>query len=172
MAITLPPKEQVMKVDVQQKINFYNFLAAIVGNEAGFDDTSAPQVVRLYEKIKSSLTIQRSIGDVTIEVLRKANHHYRHGAYGERDLLWPISEAAFRDLAKHMRIPEAQRVFVSVRDATKTTTNSHLYCHISNVRRLSGDPNGMAVVTLVVDSYSGLQGALGFSKVFTPHISH
>jgi hypothetical protein len=62
MALTLPPKESVMgrnaKELVQQKINFYNFIHAIVGNDAGFDDTSAPHVVRLYEKIKSEDKIQ------------------------------------------------------------------------------------------------------------------
>lgn len=95
---------------------------------------------------------------VTLEFLREAYDEY-HDQKKDLDTLEQITEAAFCDLAKHMRNPEVRDIFGGLR-ALAGTGEEDLYVHTRNVRPLTKDPNGMAVVTLVVNNYAGLKDLL------------
>lgn len=138
---------------VQKKVMFYGALFELI-HYYMFVSTTAQSLVKLSKEMESDSFKE----GVTLEFLREAYDEY-HDQKKDLDTLEQITEAAFCDLAKHMRNPEVRDIFGGLR-ALAGTGEEDLYVHTRNVRPLTKDPNGMAVVTLVVNNYAGLKDLL------------
>jgi hypothetical protein len=141
-------------MNVQKKIAFYGALAQLISDDK-FVKSSAEALVKLCGEIKSDFFTE----GVTLEFLREAYEEH-HDQKRDLDTIEQITEAAFCDLAKHMRSPEVRRIFTDLTGLAGTYGDEDLYVHTRNVRPLTEDADGMAVVTLVVNNYGGLKDLL------------
>lgn len=142
-----------MKV-VEKLVAFYGALLAIIKDEQ-FVESSAEAAVKLFGEVGSAVSFE----DVTVDYLRKVHEGYRSFSGENGDLLNDLVEGAFQDLAKHLRIPKVRALMddlMGMVDADK----EDLFIRTMNVRRLSDDPDGPAVVTVVVHNYGKLKGFL------------
>lgn len=148
-------------------IAYYTSLAALISDEA-FVESSAEAVVTLAEEIKPI----ESRKDV-LDFLRQAHEEY-HDNNRDLDIMTSLAEKAFEDLAPHMHDVNARKAFRRLTEMSGTGEVQDLYSHVSNVRYLGKDKNGMAVVTLVVSSYRELKDLLenpGGATVEEGHLS-
>ncbi|MEI6191268.1 MAG: hypothetical protein WCP24_02795 [bacterium] len=141
-------------MNIEKKIAFYGILAEIIRDET-FVDSSADALVGLYEEIKDELSLE----SFSLNFLKETFVDYK------RDLpvfdhLEDIAIAAFRDLSPHMRSPDARRIFRDLSDMSGNSGQEVLFVNTVKVRSLSGDPDGISVVTMVVDDYAGLKSLL------------
>jgi methionyl-tRNA synthetase len=133
-------------------VAFYTALAAVIGDET-FVESSA----QALEKQFSEIMPRRE--DMTMKFFREAYDEYHDNAQ-DLDLMEQLAEQAFEDLAPHMHDVNARKAFRRLAEMSGTYEIQDLYSHVSNVRFLGKDKDGMAVVTLVVNSYRELQNLL------------
>lgn len=138
----------------EKKIAFYGALAELIRDEE-FVTSSAEALVKLYEEIKSDVSIE----SITLEFLTDAWGEY-HDDNRELDLMETLTETAFKDLARHMRSPEVRRIFRDFSNMSGTSSSTDLFVYTANVRTLSDVEGGISVVTLVVDDLTMLQDLL------------
>ncbi|MFA6297418.1 MAG: hypothetical protein WC629_02550 [Candidatus Paceibacterota bacterium] len=143
-------------MNAKKKICFYTFLASIIKDER-FQESVAVMLVAYYHGISDQVTPK-----ITMDFLRKV-----HGEFNGNDdlvLMEELTEDCFRDLAAHMRNPEARSVFETWTKMSGTYEKEDLFVHTANVRHLTRDANGPTAVTLVVNSYKGLKDLLEHSR--------
>lgn len=144
-----------MKSNALKKITFYDTLATIIQDKEAFNENYASKLLNLYDEIKSDLSIET----VTMDFLRKTR---------ELNLISVIDEelvdAVFKDLARHLRNPEVQQIFTEFAEMAGTWADYHLYVCTAGVRPLTENPDGMAVVTLVVSNYARLNQVLAMDN--------
>ena len=146
-------------------VAFYTALAAVIGDET-FVESSA----QALEKQFSEIMPKRE--DMTMKFFREAYEEYQ--GPGDLDLMEQLAEQAFEDLAPYMHDINAREAFRHLMEMSGTGEVQDLYSHVSNVRFLGKDKDGMAVVTLVVNSYRELQDLLknpGGATVEVGHLS-
>ena len=135
---------------VRQKIALYQTIAEVI-HQQEFKVELADRAVALCEAVKDEVAIT----NVTTNLLREL-HEANHSDKGDFDsLLWLVG-VAFSDLAKHLRWPVARRTFESLRRLVDSDGRD-LFLRITNVRPLADDPDGCAVVTMVVDNHRKFQ---------------
>lgn len=141
-------------MNIEKKIAFYGILAEIIRDET-FVDSSADALVGLYEEIKDELSLE----SFSLNFLKETFVDYKRD-FPVFDHLEDIAIAAFRDLSPHMRSPDARRIFRDLSDMSGNSGQEVLFVNTVKVRSLSGDPDGISVVTMVVDDYAGLKSLL------------
>ncbi len=147
---------------VEKIVAFYGSLAAVIRDE-DFGESSAVPVLQLYVEINSESVngpgVTISDFDFTLDFLREAHEEY-HDPSRDMNILEKLTEAAFKDMARYMRFPQARKVFTEFADMCGTWGPEDLYVQTINVRPLNDWADSMAVVTLVVNSYDGLKDLL------------
>jgi len=135
-------------------IAFYTSLAAVLSDET-FVESSAEALSKLAEENKADLSRK----DFSVEFIREAYEEY-HDNSRDLDIMEELTEEAFEDLAPYMKDINARKAFRRLTEMSGTGEVQDLFAHVSNVRHFGKDKNGMAVVTLVVNSYRELQDLL------------
>ncbi|MEK7504980.1 MAG: hypothetical protein AAB589_01730 [Patescibacteria group bacterium] len=160
------------------KIKFYVALCDLLQDEVFVED-SARQLIELHQSLKPhiSLEIDRVYegedASITIEFLRES--HYNYGFNLEMEGCYrPMQDfaaSAFKDLAKHMRNPEAREVFqrlYNLRCEDASSDLCDLYLCQTNVRHLGKRGDRVSVVTIVVSDYQSFVDQLECGRWTTP----
>ena len=95
-----------------------------------------------------------------------------HGGDEYLDAHEDVLQLAFQDLAPHLRDPKAQEVIRGLYDSTGSC-GEDFYLHVKNVRLFDvSDPQGPAVVTIIVDSYEGFKSLIAKDQDMRPDYVH
>lgn len=116
--------------------------------------------VELFDEAKDSI----SLPEFTAEHVNAIHEDF--------DVREEYAEKAFQDLAPHLRDPEAQALIEEFFTRTGTADGDDLFAHVKNVRPLSDDPYGPAVVTMVVHWYGNLFALLSNLEKNRPSYIH
>lgn len=145
----------------EAKLAFYIKLLEIIDQaENDLPYELGIEAIELYDKVKDEV----SIPEFTAEHVNTLHSDF--------DVREDYAEAAFKDLAPHLRDPKAQGVVEEFFSRTGTADGTDLYAHVRNIRPLSDEPYGPAVVTLVVHSYGNLQALLSKDEAKRPDYIH
>jgi|GEM_PF-6763071 len=139
---------------VSKKIAFYASLVAFIRAET-FVESTAEALIALNKELADNFTRDYRFD---AHYLLCAHRGYHEDNFGQ-DILNEVVEVAFKNLAPHMRSPEVRAIFKDFLNLVDPEEKD-LYVHTANVRRLDGQPNGCAVVTLVVNDYDKLDNLL------------
>lgn len=146
----------------EKVLEFYLLLLELVKWDR-FDKVIARKAVQLHRNIKNSIR------------LKDFDMKYAENFYGGEEFLYvreDVLQLAFQDLAPHLRDPKAQEVIRGLYDSTGSC-GEDLYLHVKNVRLFNtSDPQGPAVVTIIVDSYEGLKGLIAKDNNKRPDCVH
>jgi len=129
---------------------FYRSLHQLITTPE-FDGIVAQALVTTYANTRVYITLS----ECTMKSLHSCHREW-HNQNADLNRTTDLAEKAFADLASQMRNPEAQKVCRKFREISGTDEVHDLYVQLRNLRLLSNDKSGPAVVTLVVDSASVL----------------
>lgn len=135
-------------------IAFYVSLASILSDET-FVESSAEALSQLAEENKADLSGK----DFSVKFLREAYEEF-HDKSRDLDIMEGLTEEAFADLAPYMKDINARKAFRRLTEMSGTYEIQDLFAHVSSVRHFGKDKDGMAVVTLVVNSFRELKDLL------------
>ena len=138
----------------QRKINLYRTIAVVIHRQK-FTEEAAVEAVRYYEEVKDEV----AISGITVDFLREAHEEYHDNNRNLETIEW-LTEMAFQDLSRQMRWPEARKYFSKLMKMSGTSDDTDVFVHTVNERPLSDNPNGCAVVTLVVSHYDRFKNLL------------
>lgn len=149
-------------------LNFYQTLWELIGigsadeeKTGEFPQWLAEMLILQFEKIKNDI----SVTEFTMETAKKV--------YVDFDLREGFAECAFKDLAPHLRDPEAMEIVRNHFAISGTDTTDDIYVHVRNVRPLEiVEGDGAVVVTMVVDSYETFKAWLDGNGPDHAHVSY
>lgn len=128
---------------------FYNKLLEIIsleGKDLPYETGMA--AVELFDAVKDSVSITEFTAD------------HVNALHSDFDVREDYAEAAFKDLAPHLRDPEVQGLVENFFSCSGTADGDDVYTHVKNVRLLGNDSTGPAVVVLVTHAYGNFQALL------------
>ena len=121
-----------------------------------FNEKLANELLTLFVKIKKHISIK----NYSVEIMHDVSDG-RDGGF----MPYELAACAFKDLAPHLRDPEARKVIDSFRQILNDEENKNLFVRVKNTRLFGKDKNGPAVVTLVVSNQLNLMDILiNYSK--------
>jgi hypothetical protein len=140
-------------------VEFYSLLVELVKYEP-FQKGTARDLAKIHAEIKSAIRVKEFS-------IKRAKEFY-----DDLDVREDFLQLAFQDLAPHLRDPKAQAVIRELYDHTGSC-GEDLYLHVKNVRLFDdSEPQGPAVLTVVVDSYEGFMGLIGKDPKKRPDYVH
>jgi hypothetical protein len=131
---------QIMRSTYAKVLGFYCKIAEIMDlpEEDELPHDLAMAAIDLFNEAK---------GEISIPTFTAEQANELHDDFDVRET---YAEAAFEDLAQHLRDPQAQEVMKKLIINTGLTGGDDLFVHMKNARLLGKDTRA-AVITLVVD---------------------
>ena len=140
---------------------FYHKLLEIIDlEEKDLPYDLGMEAIDLYNKAKDEISLPEFTAD------------HVNSLHTEFDAREDYAEAAFQDLASHLRDPRAQEVVDGFFSRTGTGDGDDVFAHVKNVRPLGKDQYGPAVVTLVVHWYGNFKSLLSKNEGKRPTYVH
>lgn len=145
----------------ETKLAFYSKLLDIIDlEEKELPYELGMEAIELYNKTKDEISLPEFTAD------------HVNALHTDFDVREDYAEAAFQDLAPHLRDSKAREVIEGFISCAGTGDGDDLYAHVKNVRPLTDEPYGPAVVTLVVHWYGNFKALLSKDEGKRPNHVH
>jgi hypothetical protein len=122
-----------------------------------FNEKLAADLLALFAKIKDVISIK----SYSVALIHDVSDGRDSGF-----MPYDLASCAFKDLAPHLRDPEACKVIDSFRQILNDKKNQNLFVRVKSARLFGKDKKGPSVVTLVVSSHKNLMALLSGKHTF------